>query len=378
MARIHEVRSRRDLKRFIDFPYTFYKDHPYWVPQLRKEINHTLSRKKNAFFEHGDMALFLALDGADQVVGRIASIRNGMHLKTHEDGVGFFGFFECEDNFETAEALYEAAAAWARAQGLKALRGPTNPTLNDSSALLVDGFDRMPAILMPYNHAYYKDFLGRLGFERVMTIWAYYVHYKHVNTERLRRGANIVKRRNPGATLRTMDMSRFWEDVEIIREIWNDGWEDNWGFVPITEGELKQLASDMKAIVDPRICYILEVDGEPAAFSVSLPNINPALKKVPDGRLFPTGLAKILLHEKFGGFNEIRMPLMGVKKKFHRRAFDVLPVVETILVAPSLGYHACETSWVLDSNHVLKNLLKDIGTAVDREYALFEKDLTLS
>ena len=171
MARILEVSSRRQLRQFINFPYTFYRGHPHWVPQLRKEIRHTLNRKKNAFFEHGDMAFFLALNDAGDVVGRIASIRNGMHLETHQDDVGFFGFFECEERYETAEALFEAAASWAKAQGLRALRGPTNPTLNDLSALLISGFDRMPAVLMPYNPPYYQDYLKRWGFREVMKIW---------------------------------------------------------------------------------------------------------------------------------------------------------------------------------------------------------------
>jgi len=375
MAQIHEVKSRRDLRRFIDFPYTFYKDDPYWVPQLRKDIRHILNRKKNAFFDHGDMGLFLALDASGKVVGRIAGILNGMHLETHKDDVGFFGFFECEEHYETAEALLEAAGSWVKARGLRALRGPTNPTLNDQSALLISGFDRMPSVLMPYNPEYYHEFLKRWGFKQVMLIWAFWVHEKHANFDRLIRGARIIKKRNPGLVLRTMDMSRFYEDVEIMREIWNDGWENNWGFVPITQREFRQLAKGFKDIVDPRVCYILENDGEPVAFSVSLPNINPALKKLSDGRLFPFGLLKILLHEKAGGFNEIRMPLMGVKKAYHGRAFDVLPVIETMVKAPTYGYPACETSWVLDSNQILKNLLVAIGTVEDKRYAIFEKRL---
>ena len=377
MVSIIEVRSRRHRRRFIDFPYAFYSGNPHWVPQLRKEIVHIMNRKRNAFFEHGDMAFFLALDDTGQVVGRIAAIRNGMHLKAHGDDVGFFGFFECEERYETATALFEAAAAWVRARGMRVLRGPTNPTMNDNSALLISGFDRMPAILMPYNPPYYHQFLKRWGFEQVMKIWAYYIHYKHANFDRLIRGAAIVKRRNPGLTLRTLDMSRFYEEAEIMREIWNDGWQHNWGFVPITEREFRQLAKEFKSIVDPRVCFILEKDGEPVAFSVSLPNINPALKKLPDGRLFPFGLLKILLHEKFGGFNEIRMPLMGVKQAYHGRAFDVLPVLETMLRAPEIGYPACETSWVLDSNTILRNLLEAIGTAEDKQYALFEKNIVL-
>lgn len=372
---VRPVHSSRDLHRFISFPYTHYKGNPYWVPPLRVDQKETLSRRKNPFFEHGRIQLFLATNSKGIVTGRIAGIYNGMHLKTHNDDAGFFGFFECEKRYETAVALLDAVRDWARDQGLRSLRGPMNPTLNDSAGLLVDGFDRVPSILMTYNPPYYEEYLLRWGFKRVMTLWAYYIHRKHVSFERLRRGAAIVHRRNPGLSLRTLDMSRFEEEARIVREIYNEAWSDNWGFVPVTDREFVHLAKSMKQIVDPRICYFVLLDGEPVGFTISLPNINPALQRLPNGRLFPFGLPKLLLLTRFAGASEIRMPLMGVRKQFHGRAFDVLPVLETIEKGPLYGYQACETSWILDSNHILKNLLASIGTAVDKEYAIMEADL---
>ena len=372
---VRPVHSSRDLHRFISFPYTHYKGNPYWVPPLRVDQKETLSRRKNPFFEHGRVQLFLATNSKGIVTGRIAGIYNGMHLKTHNDDAGFFGFFECEKRYETAAALLDAVRDWARDQGLCSLRGPMNPTLNDSAGLLVDGFDRVPSILMTYNPPYYEEYLLRWGFKRVMTLWAYYIHRKHVSFERLRRGAAIVHRRNPGLSLRTLDLSRFEEEARIVREIYNEAWSDNWGFVPVTDQEFVHLAKSMKRIVDPRICYFVLMDGEPVGFTISLPDINPALQRLPNGRLFPFGLAKLLLLTRFAGVREIRMPLMGVRKQFHGRAFDVLPVLETIEKGPLYGYQACETSWILDSNHILKNLLASIGTAVDKEYAIMEADL---
>lgn len=370
---IRPVRTRRDLKRFIDLPYTFYKDNPYWVPPLRLDVSHTLNPKKNPFFEHGTIQPFLAEDASGAIVGRIAAIVNGMHLQKYDDGNGFFGFFECEERYETATALLDTAGAWLREKGLTGMRGPANPSLNDVAGLLIDGFDRMPSILMAYNPPYYEDYLLRYGFERVMTMWAYYVHQKFTNYERLRRGAAIVKRRNPDLTLRNIDMKRFEEEARIIFDIYSEAWSDNWGFVPPTEAEFKRLAADMKQIIDPGMAFILEKEGEPVAFSVSLPNINYALKLLPKGRLLPTGLLKLLALTKLGGIPDVRMPLMGVRKAYHGRGFDVLPVLATMEQGPRQGYYACETSWILESNGVMKNLISSLGGAVDKEYALFEK-----
>lgn len=373
---IHPVRSRKDRKHFIQFPYDFYRGNPFWVPPLRADQSEILSAHKHPFFEHGRMQLFLARNPQGKVVGRIAAILNGMHLKTHADQTGFFGFFETEEHYEIAELLLNAAASWLHEQGMRIIRGPVNPSLNDPSGLLVNGFDRTPAIMMTYNPSYYEDYLLRWGYTRVMTLWAYYIHRKHIAIERLQRGAAIVHRRNPGLSLRTLDIARFDHEVKTIQEIYNDAWSDNWGFVPVTDREFSHIAAAMKQIVDPRICFFVELNGTPVGFTVSLPDINPALQRLPDGRLFPFGLAKLLLLTKFAKMRETRTLLMGVRKDYQGRALDVLPVLETIEKSPLYGYHASETSWILDDNHVMKNLLHSINAVVDKEYAILEAPLT--
>ena len=366
---VRPVTGRSDRKQFIDFPYTFYDDYPHWVPPLRQDIKKTLNTSKNAFFDHGAIQLFLATDASGTPIGRIAAIVNGMHLQKYGDDVGFFGFFECVEDYTVAEALFDTAADWLRRQGLTGMRGPANPSLNDTAGLLVDGFDSDPSILMPYNPPYHVDFLVDYGFERAMTMWAYYVHKKYVKVDKLRRGAQLVKRRTPG-------LDRFDEEARTILAIYNDAWENNWGHVPMTDAEFEQLARDLKQIVDPEMVFLLEHEGTPVAFSISLPNLNMALQHVSDGRLFPLGLPKLLAYAQFGGIYEVRMPLMGVRKEYQGRALDSLLVLATIENGPPNGYDACEMSWVLDTNKRLINSLESLGGVVDKEYAMFEKPLS--
>ncbi|MEO1632655.1 MAG: hypothetical protein AAFU38_17950, partial [Bacteroidota bacterium] len=191
----------------------------------------------------------------------------------------------------------------------------------------------------------------------------------------MKRGAALVQRRYPDVTVRALDMNRYDEDVAHVLRIYNDAWVGNWGFVPITPSELKQLEKELKPVIVPDLVYFIEVGGEPVAFSVTLPNLNQVLKKLPDGKLLSTGLPKMLLAMKLGAVQEVRMPLMGVLPAYQGRGLDVLLVMATIEAGIPLGYRACEMSWVLDTNKKLTNLLDSFGSIRDKEYALFEKPL---
>jgi GNAT superfamily N-acetyltransferase len=370
------VASRKDRKAFIQFPYDLYRDCDVWVPPLRMDIAKLINPRKNAFFEHGDMQLFLARDMQGTVIGRIAAIVNGMHLKKYDDASGFFGFFDVVDDYAVAKGLLDAAAAWLKNQGLSTMRGPTNPSMNDVAGLLINGFDRQPAILMPYNHPWFEGFLLQYGFERSMTMWAYYVHAKTINLPKLERGTALLKRRYPDISIRTLDKTRFDEEAHLIMDIYNDAWSENWGHVPMTDGEFKQLASEMKQIIDERLVVFAEKEGETIGFAVLLPDLNYALKTIPDGRLFPTGLIKLLVLGSSGVIRETRMPLMGVRKAYQGRAIDTMLVNEVVINGIGMGYMAAEMSWVLDSNQVLKNSLESLGSIRDKEYAMFETAIT--
>lgn len=370
---VRRVRSSADRRAFLDFPYARYQNAPHFVPPLRMDQANVLNPKKNPFFEHGEIELFLAEQNG-QTVGRIAAIVNGKHLEKYADGNGFFGFFETVEDYDVAEALLDAASDWLRGKGLTGVRGPTNPTMNDVAGLLVDGYHRPPSILLPYNFPFYEDYLTRYGFSRAMTMWAFYVHEAYINDSRMARGAQIVQRRNPGLTVRSLDMKRFDEDIAAAMDIYNVAWAENWGHVPYTEHEALHLAKELKPVIEPDLFLFAEMDGRPVAFSASLPNLNRALKKLPRGRLLPTGLPKLLATIKAGGIYEIRMALMGVLPDYRHLGTDALLIHQTIVNGRLKGYEAAELSWVLDVNKPLVNSLEKLGCARDKEYAMFEMD----
>lgn len=371
---VRPARSAADRKAFLDFPYRLYADERHYVPPLRMDQKNVLDPKKNPFFEHGTIERFVAERGGE-VVGRVAAIENGQHLAKYADGNGFFGFFDTVDDYAVAEALLDAAAGWLRGRGLTGVRGPANPTLNDVAGLLVGGFDRPPSILLPYNFPYYQTFLERWGFERAMTMWAFYVHEAYIHKDRMARGAQIVQRRNPGITVRSLDPARFDEDVAAAMRIYNRAWAENWGHVPYTEHEALHLAKEMKPVIEKDLFLFAELDGEPIAFAVSLPNLNQALKHLPRGRLVSPGLPKVLGTWKLGGVYEIRMALMGVLPEHRNLGLDALLIHHTIVNGQRDGYQAAELSWVLDVNKPLINALEKLGCTRDKEYAMFEAAL---
>lgn len=372
MISISLVSSRRSRKAFIDFPYRLYRDTPEWVPPLRLDMGHIINPKKNAFFEHGKATFFIARSPDGKVLGRIAGIVNGMHLKKYNDDVGFFGFFECIDDVDVSRPLFRAANDWLKTQGSQSVRGPVNPSLNATAGLLVSGFERQPAIMLTYNHPYYENLLLDSGLKRTKTMWSYYTNSRLVNKERLMRGAKIVKRRNPDLEIRELNMKEFDADLKLLLDIYNDAWSDNWGHVPMTENEIVQLTKEMKPIVDPRLINIVTDKGEPVAFSVSIPDINYAMVKLRNGRLFPTGFFKIMTMVKMNMIRETRMILMGVKKSHQKKGLDMLVVADMLERNKKIGMLGCDMSWVLDENLRLRNFLDGIGCVKENEYALFE------
>lgn len=369
---VTRVKGRRDRKAFIQFPFDLYANVSNWVPPLRLDTATLINPKKNAFFAHSEMKLFLARDEKGKVTGRIAAIKNGMHLKKYDDGVGFFGFFDVVNDQTVANALFGAAAGWLKSKGLSKMRGPTNPSMNDVAGLLVNGFDRQPAILMPYNLAYFEGLLEEFGFARVMTMWAYYTHTKFANLEKLRRGTAILMRRWPTLSVRCIDMDRFEEEAKLILDIYNDAWSENWGHVPMTEAEFAQLAKELKKIVDPRLIVIVEDDGQAVGFAVTLPDLNYAFKTLKSGRLLPFGILKLLFLASCGIIRELRLPLMGVRKSHQGRGLDAMIIYKIAEGAAEIGANGCEMSWVLDENQILRNSIEGIGGVKEKEYAMME------
>lgn len=291
------------------------------------------------------MEMFLAeRDG--EVVGRIAAIINDNHNKEHNENIGFFGFFESYNDQSVANALFDAAATWLRSKGVTAMRGPASPSVNDEYGLLIDGFQYPPAILMAYNPPYYQTLIETYGFTKAKDLYAYYVCDEKVFTDKLTRVSEIVKNKS-GVVFRSLDMKRFDEEVKIIRELYNRGWEHNWGDVPMTEEEFAYVAKDLKAIVDPELVIIAEVRGMPVGFGMSLPDYNMILKENKRGWLIPA-IIRMMLFKKRIDF--IRIVILGVVPEFLNSGIGGVLFYETARRAVKQGYPRGEASWVLEDN----------------------------
>lgn len=363
------VTDGRGLNRFIAVPYDQFRDDPLWVPQLRMDVRTLVTRAKNPFFQHAEAQYFVAHAGG-RVVGRIAAIKNDAHNREHGDRVGFYGFFECQDDQATAGALFDAAGRWLRARGLYTMRGPMSPSVNDECGLLVDGFDTPPALMMPHNPPYYVGLTERAGFRKAKDLIAYQSTGSEM-PERLVRGAKLVAARQ-GITLRSLDMKRFAEEVETVKRLYNRAWEKNWGFVPLTEAEIDHLAKQLKPVVVPDLVCFAERAGETIGFGIALPDLNVALKHNPSGRLFP-GLLKILWHAR--KISRVRVLLLGALKEYRHTGVDALMYHWIWEKGTAKGYNWAEAGWILEDNAAMNNALLRIGFRPYKTYRIYDRPL---
>jgi hypothetical protein len=362
--------TRRNRKRFIDLEWEVYRGDPAWVPPLKMDMHAQLNPDKNPYHEHAETQLFLAeRDG--KPVGRIAAHVNHNHEAHWHDGVGFFGFFECFDDQEAANALFDAARTFLREHGRSAIRGPFSWSANDPIGIQIDQNHRSPTLMMPYNPAYYAGLVEGAGLEKAKDLYAYWIHDPGYVPDRLRRGVEISKKRNK-IEVRPFNPKDFWNEAERIKYIYRDAWEDNWSSVPITDKEFEHLARDLKQGLDPRIVYFAYVNDELAGFSLSLPDANQAIKHA-NGRLLPFGLLKILWHMRH--VQHVRVLLLGVLGKFRNHAVDVALYHETFDVGRQLGYTSAEMSWILEDNYAMINPLEKFGAQRDKTYRVYEQPL---
>jgi GNAT superfamily N-acetyltransferase len=364
------VKSKKEQKEFIKLPWKIYKNDPNWVPQLIIELKEMMDRKKYAFFEHSEVEFFIA-EKNGKTVGRIAAIKNNRHILVHKENIGFFGFFECINDQEVANQLFDAAANWCREKGLEALRGPANYSQNDTCGLLIDAFDQSPVILMTYNPPYYQQLVENYGFSKAMDLYAYYLHTDTKFPERVIKLSEEIKARL-NVTIRPINVKDFWNEVERVKLVYNQAWAPNWGFVPLTDKEIKHTAESLKMAIDPDIVYMAEDNGKPVGFSLAVPDMNQALKHA-NGRLFPFGLLKILWHKR--KIDGVRAIIMGVIPEYQRRGIDTVFYWETYQHAVAKGYKWGEFSWILDSNTMMNRASKLVGAHIYKTYRMYQKPI---
>jgi GNAT superfamily N-acetyltransferase len=362
------VRDRASRRRFIDVPYALYAGVPHWVPQLRI-MERARFDPRHPFFAHADVELFLARAGG-QVVGRIAAIDDRRHNERHRDNLAAFGHFEAADE-AAASALLGAVEGWARDRGRARLRGPLNSSLNETAGVLIDGFDMDPMVMMPYNPPTYAGFLERAGFSKVKDLYAWILDLPgEAQSERLTRLCARVRARHH-LILRSVNMRAFDEEIERFVDVYCRAWRDNWGFVEPTRAEVRQLASELRHVVDPDLVMAAEVNGRLVGCGIALPDLNQTFKGT-HGRLFPIGLLRLLARRRL--VTRTRLVLFGVVPEW-RGANVQTPLAVELLTRAARRFTQAELSWVLEDNETTNRSITALGGRRYKTYRLYQKEL---
>jgi GNAT superfamily N-acetyltransferase len=376
---VSPVRSDSDLLEFISLPWRVYRGDPYWVPPLISERKAFLDRERSPFFQHARAEYFLARRGGE-VVGTIAAFTNELYNRFQQTNTGFLGFFEVLEDPEAAAALLETAEAWAGRAGHTAILGPAQFSTNDEVGLLIDGFQDAPRILMTYNPPRYQGYLEAAGYRTAMNLWAYSLaiaDFIRSKPEKLERVAAKVLERGK-LRVRHLNMKRFDHEVEFVKKIYNTSWERNWGFVPMTDAEFERMAEQMKPLLDPRLVIVVECEGEPVGFGLTLPDLNEPLRLAYPRPSTPEAwtMLKMLWHWKVRRRHDwLRVFALGVLPEFRGKGVDALMYLETAKAAVPKGYRYAEMSWILENNEMMNRAIRFLGGTVYKTYRLYEKAL---
>ena len=373
-VQVRPVTSSKQKKQFIDFEWTVNKNTKNWISPLRMERAKVLDTKKNPFYSHAEIQLFLAYKD-DKIAGRIAAITNKNYNDFQNDNAGFFGFFDCYNDQEVADALFQTAVDWLKDKGKDLMYGPMNPSTNDEVGILIDGFDTPPYMMMTHNAPYYPQLAEDFGLTKAKDLFAWFVTtdraMENISEKIQRVSGKILKKYN--ITIRNLVIKNLKDEIKLIKDIYNNAWSRNWGFVPFTDDEINALAKDLAQVADENLLLLAEKEGNPIAFSLTLPNINEVLQRIPNGRLLPTGIFKLLSGMK--KINYLRVLVLGVKKEFQFLGLGSIFYIETIMRAKEKGYLGGEMSWILEDNYTMNKPIEDVGAKKYKTYRVYQYPL---
>jgi GNAT superfamily N-acetyltransferase len=358
------------LGRFLRVPCAMYDGDPLWVAPLRGDLRRVLSAK-NPFFDHAECQLFVA-SGAGRDVGRIAAIIDRRHNELRGERTASFGFFECENDPATSRELFAAVERWAAQRGMNLLRGPLNPSMNEECGLLIEGFDSPPAFMTPHNPRYYADLFEAHGLRKARDLWAYHLEPTEDHPARLAPLADRALQRMPGLVVRPIRKRDFEAEVARLKEIYNASWEDNWGFVPLTDAEFAFKARRLAPLLVEDLALMAERSGEPIGLMLNLPDYNEALRPL-HGRLWPLGWLRFRLG--LGKIRSGRTILLGVKREYRSRGIETIMLMRSFRWCLDRGFTSLEQSQVLDDNRMMQRSLERLGARVYKKYRVYEKPL---
>lgn len=378
---IRKVSGRKDKLRFIRLPWVLYENEKNWVPPLEMDRMRLIDEVKNPFYKHAKAQLFLAEDESGKTVGRIAAIINHSHNEIYDDKIGFVGFYDSINDQHVANALFGAAEDFLRSHGMTEVRGPISPSINDEVGLLVDGFEFSPCVMMPYHPEYYQKLWNAAGYKKAKDLLAWRITQSIGLSPKIERVTTMLRERSK-VRLRALDMKKYDEEVNLIRDLYGRGWEENWGAVPLTQDEITMLAGELKQIIDPDFVLFAEVpgvDGKPQTigFSLCVPDINQAFlagKPIPKGAMnLPTAISNLMTKKK--SIDTLRIILLGVMPEYRGRAVDAMMYREILERSSKKGIKFGEASWVLEDNAMMSRAAQVMNGEPYKRYRVYEKPL---
>ena len=374
---IQEHRPGGDIRDFLRAGTEILGGDPSWIPPLSMELKERLKPSKNPFFRHAEATLFTAWKNG-KLVGRCSAQIDREHLSRHQDDAGFFGFFDSIDDEQVASALLDAAASWLRNRGMKRMRGPFSLSINEEAGLLVDGFEHPNVLMMPHSRSWQGALAEAWGLEKAQDLYA----WRYVVEEELPKRAERAWQQIedlPEITYRSVNKSRMHDELKIILEIFNDAWQHNWGFVPMTDAEVEKAAGDFKLIIDEDLAFFAEIDGRPVAMCVCMPNLNEATRDIGGNIANPINLAKVLWRLKVIGSKSARLILLGIRTDLRgvKRygALSMAMYAELAKRGVKKGYEWCELGWTLEDNHPINLGIRAMKGKVYKTYRLYECEL---